>query len=303
MKDQLESSFKRIPLSPDDQGQSVFLRADNEFLPELAPKIEWRWGEPDWDSREPTFTINWLISGWRSIVLQVLVVVTLVSAWWQWIGLGREIFLESRAENGLVTETLSTVASQPLELPPLDHAMAREAIDAYLRADSIDGLLPWVRHSISVAPLMEAYYQKHEFAPDILASVDLVALQHRQDMLYYMVRVERQREGRDHFVLFQTSKGMKIDWQSHVGFNTVTWSEMMKNKSTERTALRTHATPANYFNYHYDNDRRDLCVELREPQRQWNSLWLCGPWLCPGKRAHSGTSVGKSNASDSRSRL
>ena len=62
-----------------------------------------------------------------------------------------------------------------------------------------------------------------------------------------------------------SSGHLLLDWQSYVGYSTMSWPEYRKNKPQTPIWLRALATAGDYYNFEFSDKARYLCVKLLSP--------------------------------------
>lgn len=137
-----------------------------------------------------------------------------------------------------------------------------DCVRGYLKADSIDQKLAYVRHPKRVRPLMEKYYKDHQ----------MVAEQFRQFAHYQAVgidgasfvygRVVLADDASHDLLLEQLPNGSyRVDWESDVCYQAMAWDQFLSSRPTQPLVMRVGATPDNFFAYEFSEDQYD-CFKL-----------------------------------------
>ena len=62
-----------------------------------------------------------------------------------------------------------------------------------------------------------------------------------------------------------SSGNLLLDWQSYVGYSSISWPEYRKGKPQTPIWLRALATAGDYYNFEFSDKARYLCVKLLSP--------------------------------------
>ena len=137
-----------------------------------------------------------------------------------------------------------------------------DCVRGYLKADSIDQKLAYVRHPRRVRPLMEKYYKDHQ----------MVAEQFRQFAHYQAVGIDGSSfvygrvelaDGSSHDLLLEQLQdgSYRVDWESDVYYLPMPWDEFIISRPTQPLVMRVGATSDNFFAYEFSEDQYD-CFKL-----------------------------------------
>ncbi len=173
----------------------------------------------------------------------------------------------------LVREPLLQDESQeePVELPKVMKRSEAEFLKEaepvakqFMEAETIDGLLPVVRDAKRVEPKIRAYYpdgkiplikmQKFNSSgrvsyKDSMAAVSVLTGDYENKQLAFI-------DGAD---------GLKIDWESWVGWSEMPWDVLMKEKPVEPKLLRVMLRWVDYYNFGFSDENEWRSYRLSSP--------------------------------------
>lgn len=218
---------------------------------------------PEWDQAPSQHAKSASSPKWRSLVLLYLGTALLAGAWITYASLealARDRQRPAVTSSGESRQSADIILPQPL----VDEAIA--VMDAFLQADSVETKLANIRNPARVAALLRDYYATHDLVIDGIESLILLARQRRHGMEYFVAKVLTTRGREEHFILFRDSSGtFMVDWETFVGYNPVSWNDLMTKHPAQPLLLRAYARKGQYYNYAFQDHRRYHCVELEEP--------------------------------------
>lgn len=158
--------------------------------------------------------------------------------------------------------------------PTLDEgAAAAEVVKAFLATDTVEEKLPFVRFPEKVKSLMELWYKGR---PDrsIIAERDelaqsptLTKFLHIDGTKFIVVTMHVMPD--DEYKLYAVesspSEGLKVDWETAVGWQAMTVEEFIKGKPTAPQPFRVQAAPGDYYNGQYADESKWFVVNLTYP--------------------------------------
>ncbi len=186
--------------------------------------------------------ISWMLRGGRfDSAPWVIIIIGLAI-------IGAVFFLVVDRNKGIPGEEL---AKTPITFRPLtrtDIDVAKQLISTFFAAKSVEQMLPYVRASDTMQPVMERYYQTNKLKPQKIYSFE----EHRREEFHgkpFTVHGVRftQFSPIDEIYIEHTPEGGKIDWELAVGYQSVKWSTYRYQKPPELTYLRLKLTPSRYY--------------------------------------------------------
>jgi hypothetical protein len=137
-------------------------------------------------------------------------------------------------------------------------------VKAYLEADSVDGLLPFVRHPERVRPMIEEVWAAEPRQPlkfVRMYSFEPATLEMRP---FWVVRAEVEEGEPQIVILEQTAgNGVKVDWETHVCRQPVPWGSFATEKPVgEALDFRLWAVPDAHYSHEFSDAGRWRCYRL-----------------------------------------
>jgi hypothetical protein len=133
--------------------------------------------------------------------------------------------------------------------------------EKFLNATSVDEMLECVRDPETVEPLMRARYPDGKVEPFGLkdfSSATVVAF--RNGAASLMVQTREFDSKLVNFV--NTPAGIRIDWESFVGWSEMPWNEFVETQPTEPKKLRLLALPTPYYNFDFKDESKWRSYQL-----------------------------------------
>ncbi len=137
----------------------------------------------------------------------------------------------------------------------------------FLSAASVEELLPMVRIPETVGPRMKAFYADGKVTPLGLSrfnSGDAVAHQNNQWIVTILTR-DHEEKG---MVFIDSRDGLKIDWESFVGWSDIPWAEFIAKRPTQSHVFRVLVAPADYYNFAFSDESKWQCYRIQSPDRE-----------------------------------
>jgi DNA-directed RNA polymerase subunit RPC12/RpoP len=196
------------------------------------------------------------------------------------MALGLFVLIGSAAAGWFLARSQSPVVAQaekPQEIPDRyfptmdEGAAAAEVVKAFLAADTVEEKLPLVRFPEKVKPLMDIWYKgrpdkSFKASRDDLAE-SLTKFLHVDGARFIVVTMLVEPD--DEYKLFAVESspydGLRVDWETAVGWQAMTVEEFVKGKPTTPQPFRVQAAPGDYYNGAYSDETKWLSVNLTYP--------------------------------------
>jgi hypothetical protein len=156
--------------------------------------------------------------------------------------------------------------------PTMDEgAAAAEVVKAFLAADTVEKKLPLVRFPEKVKPLMDLWYKGRpdksiKATRDELAET-LTKFLHIDGTKFVVVTLLTEPD--DEYKIFAVESspydGLRVDWETAVGWQAMTVEEFIKGKPTTPQPFRVQAAPGDYYNGAYSDESKWCAVNLTYP--------------------------------------
>jgi hypothetical protein len=146
---------------------------------------------------------------------------------------------------------------------------ARDLVEKFFAAESMNARVPLVRDSIRVAPLMTDWYRRHpEQLKNGVQEIEALGVGFRPDRgekPVTNVRVTTTGGGEQLFSVEHGPEGDRIEWESSVCYNPDLAGLLSGGSNGKIQTLRVLACFGDYFNYKYCDSSTHLCVKLHDP--------------------------------------
>ena len=134
----------------------------------------------------------------------------------------------------------------------------------FLAATRIEDLLPLVRNPGIAEARMRIHYPEGTIdAPGMAEFNTETRTAHHGTLTTLKVRPH----GRDDQILAfsETPEGIKIDWESWVGWSDMPWAKFLESKPATGQVFRLFLSPVDYYNFGFSDDRKWQSYRLESP--------------------------------------
>lgn len=193
----------------------------------------------------------------------VLIVVALVGAGvWSLMAM-RHGEMKLEIDHGVVREKVAKDEDATRDAAALVERV-EEVVEAYLRAETMEDVLRWVRHPERVKPMIEEVWKtepKHRLKFERMTLFQPANLAQRP---FWVVRAEVQDGEMQNLLVEQTGEAeVKVDWETHVCFQPMPWTRYAAERP-KGVALdfRIWAVPDQFFSHEFSDSKRWSCFRL-----------------------------------------
>jgi hypothetical protein len=134
----------------------------------------------------------------------------------------------------------------------------------FLKAKTIEELLPLVRHPVTAEDRMRAFYPDGRIeAPGLSQFNTGTELHIREKLAWFTVKTDNFEEKSLAFV--ETPQGLRMDWESWVGWSEISWETFLSSKPVTDHLFRVKLSPAEYYNFGYADESKWQSYRLVSP--------------------------------------
>ncbi len=142
-------------------------------------------------------------------------------------------------------------------------SMARK----FLEARTVEELLPLVRNPAVAEGRMRGFYPEGKIeATGMQPLGSAVGFSVRDKLVALVVRTRDFEEKSLAFI--DTPQGLKIDWESWVGWSEISWEKFMESKPTSGHVFRVILAAVDYYNFEFTDDQKWQSYRLESPDQE-----------------------------------
>lgn len=159
-----------------------------------------------------------------------------------------------------VTELVTSAPESALSILSLAEPLAKQ----FLEAKTVDDLLPIVRNPEAASVRMKDFYAREKIQPAGLVkfnSTDGVVTKDNQTSVHVMTR----DQGEKQISFVKTPDGLKVDWESWVGWSEIPWDKFLSTKPTTGHLFRVVLSKVDYYNFDFSDESKWLSYRLESP--------------------------------------
>jgi hypothetical protein len=159
------------------------------------------------------------------------------------------------------------VDGQQIDPQSAEARKAAELLKQYLAAKSWQEKLPLIYQSAQTRPLMEEFYGSQGLADPVLQgkiSATDMKIGPRNVLTLSFVSGDR-LDRVVHASFWRTSDGLRLDWESFVGFSGKGMGAFRATRCTQPTVFRVLALSDDYYNFEFADSKKYLCLRLYSP--------------------------------------
>lgn len=130
------------------------------------------------------------------------------------------------------------------------HNEMNDMIRSFLKAETIEQMLPYVRHPERVEPLMRDYYGRHQMESKNFIRVKnykIIPLESKPFLAMTAIC-----EGDSTRLLIEDSDPVPlVDWETYVCYQNVSIEDYVKNRPTDSVLLRVYAQQDSFYSFEF----------------------------------------------------
>lgn len=210
--------------------------------------------EKEWGEHNKTIPVGW-ISLFSTLIIAALVYI------------GYLLFTSEEKEEQIVQQQKSSVSANKMEESDARAVVTAidQSVKAYLAASTIEEKLRYVRDPDVIKARMIHHYQTHPITPlKAITTMGYEPLTLRGITFWRVIAPIDETKG-EALLIEQIEKDqVKIDWESHVYYQPMTWDNYIVEKPSRPIAFRLNIEPTNRYLMEFADESRWCCYELTE---------------------------------------
>ncbi len=146
---------------------------------------------------------------------------------------------------------------------------SEDCIRRFFEAESMEEVLPLIRHPEVLKPVMERWYARHEHRQEADIVFETVKIKELEGARFYLhfVRLQDDVDPRP-IAVEDTADGFKVDWETAVGYQAMDWKRFMNERPTETVYMRVVARADDYYNFEFHDSAVWACYRLSHPDEE-----------------------------------
>jgi hypothetical protein len=160
---------------------------------------------------------------------------------------------------------------EPIDLPKIMRrnqseflALARPMAESFLAATSVDQILPLVRDSEQMSSKIFDFYPNSKIKATAISKFNASGQVSFKDS-FAAVSILTTDFELIHLAFFDGKDGLKIDWESWVGWSEMPWDRLIESKPNQPTLIRTKLRMVDYYNFGFTDDSKWRAYRLSSP--------------------------------------
>lgn len=134
----------------------------------------------------------------------------------------------------------------------------------FLNANKVAQLIPLVNDPENVEKKLKAYYPDGEILPTGMTKFNSSGRVTYKDN-FAAVSVQTPDFETKQLAFIDGNDGLRIDWESWVGWSEMPWQDLMKNKPSEPTLVRVMLKWVDYYNFGFSDEKKWRSYRLISP--------------------------------------
>lgn len=134
----------------------------------------------------------------------------------------------------------------------------------FLNAVTVDEMLGTVRNPEQAESRMRGFYPEGKVVAPGMSQFNSGAGLVTRGKLHSFPVLTRDHEERS-LAVIETPQGLRIDWESWVGWSDIPWQQFLAEKSAESHVFRVILASVDYYNFGFSDDQKWQCYRLESP--------------------------------------
>jgi hypothetical protein len=183
-------------------------------------------------------------------------------------GASRFDFLKPLRVSGRKTE-------KPERDPTESVNRAKEALNGFFQAASVEAMAGFVRHPDTTLPRMKAFYGQKSPVPRPKAEFTSFTEVDKDGITYAIVSVSE--DFREFTVWVEVPKKgkAKVDWESVTGWSEIPWTDFLKKGSEKPVEVRVRLEESDYYNWTFSDEKKYACYRITDREGEEAAWCYC----------------------------
>ena len=141
----------------------------------------------------------------------------------------------------------------------------KKAINAFLNVDSIEEMLPLIRHPKRVEPLLRDYYSRNNFNPRDFNDFAEFTQATLSGYPFWVTSIKKSDGNLVPMLIEQQEDEFLIDWETYVTYQPHDIESLVKTRPTGEFTIRCSVKPSQLNIYEYSDEKHWLSLALDIP--------------------------------------
>lgn len=137
----------------------------------------------------------------------------------------------------------------------------------FLQATTVDEILPLVRNPGVAEARMREFYPGGKIEAVGLSKFNAGSGLLAGERIFSIPVLTRDQEVKS-LAFVETPQGLKIDWESWVGWSEIPWEEFLSAKPVTGHVFRVVVSPVDYYNFDFSDDRKWKSYRFESPDKE-----------------------------------
>jgi hypothetical protein len=184
-------------------------------------------------------------------------------------------FVEDKAEQEEITNSPLLLPDEEfdesIELPKIMRrsqseflSIAEPATEKFFAVTSVDQILPLVREGEKMRAKIYAYYPNGKIEATAMSKFNVSGQVSYKDSFAAVSILTTDFEVVQ-LAFFDGKDGLKIDWESWVGWSEMPWDKLIESKPQRPILIRAKLRTVDYYNYGFTDDSKWRAYQLSSP--------------------------------------
>jgi len=137
----------------------------------------------------------------------------------------------------------------------------------FLEATRVDDLLPLVRNREVVESRIRKFHPDGKISAAGLSQFNTGGSGEVRGLIVSYSLITRDQDERV-MAFVDGPQGLKVDWESWVGWSEISWKEFLASKPTSSRVFRVRLAPVDYYNFDFKDDLKWQSYRLESPDHE-----------------------------------